>query len=95
MVKVDLKDLESEFLKEYGFFGVTKIKAITDYVATAREQKKKETLLLKHLKKFVSSYVSYVNSKEKNDFYVTEDEFMAMNEFCEFWLKQFEEKKGE
>lgn len=95
MVKVDLTDLQSEFLKEYGFFGITKIKAVSDYVATATEEKKKETLLLKYLKKFVSSYVSYVNSKEKNDFFVTEDEFMAFDEYCEFWLKKFEEKKGE
>lgn len=95
MVKVDLEDLENEFLKKYGYFGVTKIKAVSDYVATATEQKKKETLLLKYLRKFVNSYVSYVNSKEKNDFYVTEDEFMAFDEYCEFWLKRFEEKKGE
>lgn len=95
MVKVDLKDLESEFLKKYGFFGITKIKAVSDYVATAREQKKKETLLLKYLRKFVASYESYVSSKKKSDFSVTEDEFMAFDEFCEFWVKKFEEEKGE
>ena len=95
MVKVDLKDLESEFLKKYGYFGVTKIKAVSDYVEIAREQKKKETLLLKYLRKFVNSYEIYVNSKEKNDFYVTEDEFMALDEICEFWVKQFKEEKGE
>lgn len=95
MVKVDLKDLESEFLKKYGYFGITKIKAIKDYVTVAREEEKKETLLLKYLRKFCNSYESYVNSKQKNDFYVTEDEFMALDEICEFWVKQFEEEKGE
>lgn len=96
MVKVDLKDLQSEFLKEYGFFGVTKIKAVSDYVATATEEKKKETLLLKYLKKFVKNYVEYVKRNNNDEeFFVTEDEFMAFDEYCEFWLKQFKEKKGE
>lgn len=96
MVKVDLKDLQSEFLKKYGYFGVTKIKAVSDYVAIATEQKKKETLLLKYLKKFVKNYVEYVKRNNSDEeFYVTEDEFMAFNEYCEFWLKQFKEKKGE
>lgn len=90
--KVYFDDVIREgFLKEFGFFGISKISVISDFISTATEEKK-ETLVYKYLYKFLETYERNKNNKEKF-FEVTEDEFMALNEYCNFLVKMCEEKK--
>ena len=95
MKKVYFDDvIRDGFLKEFGFVGISKISVITDFIATATEEKK-ETLLYKYLYKFLETYQKNKNNKEKF-FEVTEDEFMALNEYCNFLIKvSVVRKKGE
>lgn len=95
MKKVYFDDvIRDGFLKEFGFVGISKISVITDFIATATEEKK-ETLLYKYLYKFLETYQRNKNNKEKF-FEVTEDEFMALNEYCNFLIKvSVVRKKGE
>lgn len=95
MKKVYFDDvIRDGFLKEFGFVGISKISVITDFIATATEEKK-ETLLYKYLYKFLETYKRNKNNKEKF-FEVTEDEFMALNEYCNFLIKvSVVRKKGE
>ena len=101
MKKVYFDDvIRDGFLKEFGFVGISKISVITDFIATATEEKK-ETLLYKYLYKFLETYQRNKNNKgNKNNkekfFEVTEDEFMALNEYCNFLIKvSVVRKKGE
>lgn len=95
MKKVYFDDvIRDGFLKEFGFVGISKISVITDFIVTATEEKK-ETLLYKYLYKFLETYQRNKNNKEKF-FEVTEDEFMALNEYCNFLIKvSVVRKKGE